>query len=412
MGQSEATAQATSDVARDIIAKSDAYGAHNYKPLPVVLERGEGVWVWDVNGTKYMDMLSAYSALSQGHRHPRIIAALVEQAQRITLTSRAFRNDKLAGLYERLVKLTGLPRVLPMNSGAEAVESAIKIARKWGVEHKGVEDGKQEIIACSNNFHGRTIAIISCSTEEQYRRGFGPLNTGFRIVPYGDADAFAAAITDNTVGFLVEPIQGEAGINIPPEGYLQKAAEICKQRGVMLLLDEVQTGFGRTGKMFCCEHEGVKPDAIIMGKALSGGVYPVSAVAASEELMGVLHPGDHGSTFGGNPLGAAVACAALDVLVDENLAERAAEMGAYVLERLRAVDSKHVREVRGRGLLIGIDLHESAGGARRFCEALMLDGLLCKETHETVIRLAPPLVVTRDELDWALERVERVLLDN
>jgi ornithine--oxo-acid transaminase len=394
---------------KQIIEQAEALGAANYHPLPVVLVRGEGVWVWDVEGQKYMDFLSAYSALSHGHRHPKVIAALVEQASRITLTSRAFHNDQLGELYARLVKLTALPRVLPMNTGAEAVETALKAMRRWGERVKGVPAGKGEIVVCEDNFHGRTITIVSFSSEAAYRDGFGPLTPGFRRVAYGDIDALQGAINENTVGFLVEPIQGEAGIVVPPDGYLASAAEICKQQRVLLATDEIQTGFGRTGKMFCFEYDAVQPDIVIMGKALGGGVMPVSAIAASEEVMGVFDPGSHGSTFGGNPLAAAVGCAALDALVDEKLTERAERLGAHVMQRLSALESPHVDRVRGKGLLLGIVLRPEAGGARRFCEALMHEGLLCKETHEHVIRLAPPLTISEQDLDWALDQIEAVL---
>ncbi len=396
--------------ATQVIQQTETYGAHNYHPLPVVIERAEGVWVWDTEGKTFMDLLSAYSALSHGHRHPRLIEALIAQAQKVTLTSRAFHNDQLGELYKRLVELTKLPRVLPMNTGAEAVETAIKAVRRWGEEVKGVPAGQGEIIVCANNFHGRTTTIISFSSEKEYKRGFGPFTPGFSIIPYGDADALQQAITSNTVGFLVEPIQGEAGIIVPPEGYLGQVAALCKEHRVALMADEIQVGFGRTGKMFCCDHDDVTPDLYILGKALGGGVLPVSAVCGKEEILGVFEPGSHGSTFGGNPLAAAVACAALDVLVDERLTENAAEQGAYLMEKLRAVDSPHVDHVRGRGLLIGVVLKDSAGGARRFCEALMQDGLLCKETHENVIRIAPPLTITREELDWAHARVAKALM--
>ncbi len=394
---------------QEIISKTDTYGADNYHPLPVVLSKGQGVWVWDVEGKKYMDMLSAYSALSHGHRHPKIIAALIKQAEQITLTSRAFHNDILGELYQRLSKLTGLPKVLPMNTGAEAVETAIKAARKWGYDVKGVEHDKAEIIICRNNFHGRTVTIVSASSEEDYRRGFGPFTPGFKMIEYGQIEALKGAITKNTVAFLMEPIQGEAGILIPPAGYLKEAYELCKQNRVLFVADEVQTGFGRTGKLFCCQHENVLPDIYIMGKTLGGGVYPVSAIAATKEVMDVFTPGIHGSTFGGNPLAAAVGVAALDTLVEERLAERSHEMGEYLMQKLRAMSSPHVKEIRGRGLFVGIDLKPEAGGARRFCEKLMAEGILAKETHESVIRLAPPLTITQEELDWAIERVEKVL---
>lgn len=394
---------------KEIIEKTEHYGANNYHPLPVVLTRGEGVWMWDVEGNKYMDMLSAYSALSHGHRHPKVIAALKTQADRLTLTSRAFNNDLLGELYERVARLTKLPKVLPMNTGAEAVETALKAARKWGYQVKGVAPEAAEIIACTNNFHGRTITIVSFSTEEDYRQGFGPFTPGFKVVEYGNIESLKDAITPNTVAFLVEPIQGEAGIRIPPVGYLKQAYDFCKKHRVLLMADEVQTGFARTGKMFCCEYENVLPDVIIMGKALGGGVMPVSAVAATEEVMNVFQPGQHGSTFGGNPLAAAVGVAALDALVEEDMAGKAYQQGEYLMGKLRQICSPHIKEIRGRGLLIGIDLKPEAGGARRFCEALMKEGILAKETHESVIRLAPPLVITTEELDWALEKLTRVL---
>lgn len=394
---------------KEIIEKTERYGAHNYHPLPVVLSRGEGVWVWDVEGNRYLDMLSAYSALSHGHRHPRVMAALKEQADRITLTSRAFHNDRLGELYQRISTLTGLPRVLPMNTGAEAVETAIKVARKWGYQVKGVPADRAEIIACTGNFHGRTVTVVSFSTEEDYRQGFGPFTPGFSVVEYGKIEALERAITPNTVGLLVEPIQGEAGIRIPPAGYLSQAHELCRKHRLLLLADEVQTGFGRTGKMFCCEHEGVLPEIMIMGKALGGGALPVSAIAATEEVMSVLRPGQHGSTFGGNPLAAAVGVAALDALVEEDLTGRSQRHGEYLMSKLRQIASRHVREIRGLGLLVGIELAPEAGGARRLCEALMREGILAKETHESVIRLAPPLVISTQELDWALERLARVL---
>ena len=394
---------------QQIIDKTNHFGANNYLPLPVVLTRGEGVWVWDVEGNKYMDMLSAYSALSHGHRHPRVIAALLQQAERLTLTSRAFHNDLLGELYERVVKATGLPKVLPMNTGAEAVETALKAARKWGETVKGVPVGQGQIICCENNFHGRTITIVTFSTEQDYRSGFGPFTPGFEIVEYGNIEALEECINERTVAFLVEPIQGEAGILIPPEGYLAAAHELCKKHNVLLMADEIQTGLGRTGKMFCCEHEGVLPEVMILGKALGGGVLPVSAIAATEEVMGVFEPGQHGSTFGGNPLAAAVGIAALDALVDEELSDKAAARGDYLMGKLAAISSPHIKEIRGKGLLVGIDLEPEAGGARHYCEALQAEGILAKETHESVIRLAPPLTITEEELDWAIERVARVL---
>ncbi|GLG02088.1 ornithine aminotransferase [Alicyclobacillus hesperidum subsp. aegles] len=384
------------------------YGAKNYNPLPVVLVKGEGVWVWDEDGNRYLDMLSAYSALNQGHRHPKIIAALKDQADQITLTSRAFYNDKLGRMYERLAKLTGKPMILPMNTGAEAVETAIKAARRWAYDVKHVPADQAEIIVCEGNFHGRTTTIISFSSDAEYQRGFGPLTPGFRIVPYGDIAALRAAITPNTAAFLVEPIQGEAGIVLPPDGYLRAAHELCKQNNVLFVADEIQTGLGRTGKMFACEWEQVVPDVYIIGKALGGGVFPVSAVAADEEVLGVFEPGSHGSTFGGNPLGAAVAVAALDVLEDEDLVERSRTLGAAFLSRLRNVHSPVVKEVRGRGLFVGVELTTKA---RPYCERLKQEGLLCKETHDTTIRLAPPLVIREEELDWALARIERVLTE-
>jgi ornithine--oxo-acid transaminase len=391
----------------DYIQLEDSHGAHNYHPLDVVLEKAEGVWVYDVEGKRYLDCLAAYSAVNQGHCHPRILAALIEQASKVTLTSRAFRNDQLALLYQQLHDLTGFDMALPMNSGAEAVETAVKAARKWGHKVKGIPDGKAEIIVCANNFHGRTVTIISFSTDEQYRDGFGPFTPGFKVIPYGDAKALRAAITPNTCAFLVEPIQGEAGIIIPPKGFLKEAAEICKENRVLLIADEIQSGLGRTGKLFAFMHEDIRPDAVIVGKALSGGFYPVSAVLASKEVLGVFNPGDHGSTFGGNPLACAVARTALRVLVEERMVERSAELGAYFLDRLKTIRSSHIKEVRGIGLWIGIELNTAA---RPFCEALKEHGILCKETHERVIRIAPPLVISREEVGWAVERIERVLV--
>lgn len=391
------------------ISLENKYGANNYHPLDVVITRGEGIWVWDVDGKKYMDCLSAYSAVNQGHCHPRIVQAVSEQARRITLTSRAFRNDRLGILYEKLAKISGLPKVLPMNSGAEAVETALKAIRKWAYTVKGVPDNQAEIIVCANNFHGRTISIISFSTETQYKTHFGPLTPGFKIIPFGDAAALREAITPNTAGFLVEPIQGEGGIIIPPAGYLKEAEAICRENNLLFVLDEIQTGLCRTGKMFAFEYENVKPDGLIVGKALSGGMYPVSAFLASEELMGVFKPGDHGSTFGGNPLGAAIASAALDVLIEEKLAALAAEMGEYFMSKLKTLSSPYIKEIRGKGLLIGVELKPEAGGARRFCEALKDEGILSKETHENVIRFAPPLVITKEDIDWAFEKIKKVL---
>ncbi len=391
------------------IQLEEEYGAQIYLPLNVVIERGEGVWVWDVDGQKYLDCLAAYSALNQGHRHPAIVAALVEQAQKVTLTSRAFRSTQLGLFYEELARLTGYDMVLPMNSGAEAVETAIKAARKWAYTAKGVPAGQAEIIAAQGNFHGRTISLISISTEPLYREAFEPLTPGFVTVPYGDAEAVARAITPNTAAVLLEPIQGEAGVIVPPAGYLRAVAEICRQQNVLLIADEIQTGLGRTGRLLASEHEGVRPDMVVLGKALGGGVYPVSAVVADRPVLGRLRPGEHGSTFGGNPLAAAVGRAALRVIVDEHLAENAATQGEYFQERLAEIPSRHVKEVRGKGLLIGVELLPSAGGARRFCEALMQHGILCKETHDNVIRFAPPLIIDRATIDWALDPIAAVL---
>ncbi|MDB5418999.1 MAG: Ornithine/acetylornithine aminotransferase [Phenylobacterium sp.] len=393
----------------DYIALEAQYGAKNYKPLDVVLTRGEGVYVWDVEGRRYLDCLSAYSAVNQGHCHPKILAAMVEQAGRLTLTSRAFRNDQLAPFYEELCALTHSHKVLPMNSGAEAVETALKVARKWGYEVKGVPDGAAEIIVCDGNFHGRTVAIVGFSTDPQSRGGFGPFAPGFKVVPFGDADALEAAITPNTVAFLVEPIQGEAGVIIPPAGYLKRARELCTQHEVILILDEIQTGLGRTGKLLAEEHEGVEADLTLIGKALSGGFYPVSAVLSNSEVMSVLHPGEHGSTFGGNPLACAVARAALKVIVDEGLVENAAAIGGRLKASLEAIATSSVKEIRGRGLMIAVELHADAGGARRVCEALQARGLLAKETHEHTIRIAPPLILTADQADWIAEQFAAVL---
>ena len=384
----------------------NTYGAHNYHPLDVVIERAQGVWVYDVEGKRYLDCLASYSAVNQGHCHPRILQTLIDQAHKVTLTSRAFRNDQLPLLYKELHDLTGYEMALPMNSGAEAVETAVKTARKWGYTVKGIPEGQAEIIVCANNFHGRTVTIVSFSTDEQYRRGFGPFTPGFKIIPYGDARALAAAITPHTCAFLVEPIQGEAGIIIPPEGFLREAAEICRRNRVLLMADEIQSGLGRTGKLFAYMHEGIQPDVPIIGKALAGGFYPVSAVLASREILGVYQPGDHGSTFGGNPLGCAVARTSLRVLMEENLVERSAELGAYFLERLGTLRSPDLRQVRGRGLWIGIEMNSLA---RPYCEALKREGILCKETHDRVIRIAPPLVITREEIDWAFDRIRKVI---
>ena len=390
---------------KELIELENQYGAHNYHPLDVVIERAEGVWVYDIDGKRYLDCLAAYSAVNQGHCHPKILRTLKEQAEKVTLTSRAFRNDQLGLLYKQLHDLTGFDMALPMNSGAEAVETAVKTARKWGYKVKGIPDGKAEIIVCANNFHGRTVTLISCSTETQYRWGFGPFTPGFKVIPFGDAQALEEAIGPNTCAFLVEPIQGEAGIIIPPKGFLQEAAEICRRNGVLLAADEIQSGLGRTGKLFAYMHEGIQPDILIIGKALGGGFYPVSAVLAAREILGVFRPGDHGSTFGGNPLACAVARAALRVLVEEKLTERSAELGAYFLGLLRSLDSPLIKEVRGRGLWIGMELNTEA---RPYCEKLKNEGVLCKETHDKVIRIAPPLVIRREEIDWAFERIARV----
>ncbi len=395
--------------ARDFIQLENDYGAMNYKPLDVVLTRGQGIWVWDVDGNKYMDCLSAYSAVNQGHCHPKIAAVMKEQAEKLTLTSRAFRNDQLGLFYKELCELTHSHTVLPMNSGAEAVESAIKAVRKWGYRERGVPEGRAEIIVCENNFHGRTITIIGFSSEPQYRDGYSPFTPGFTIIPFGDAHALEQAITPDTVAFLVEPIQGEAGIIIPPAGYLREVRRICNQRGIAMITDEIQTGLGRTGKMLAEEHEGIEADLTLIGKALSGGFYPVSAVLSNKEVLGVFQPGDHGSTFGGNPMACAIARVAMRVLVEEGMIENAARMGEYFMASLRAMKSPHVKEIRGRGLMIGVELHPEAGGARRFCEALMARGLLCKETHRNVIRFAPPLIIRREEIDWAAERIAPVL---
>jgi ornithine--oxo-acid transaminase len=399
----------THSLTSDLIALESLYGAKNYKPLDVVLTRGQGVYVWDVEGNRYLDCLSAYSAVNQGHCHPKILEAMVEQAGRLTLTSRAFRNDQLAPFYEELCALTGSHKALPMNSGAEAVESAIKVARKWGYEVKGVPEGQAEIIVAADNFHGRTVAIVGFSTDPQSRGGFGPFAPGFKVVPYGDAAALEAAIGPNTVAFLVEPIQGEAGVIIPPAGYLKRARELCTQHNVILILDEIQTGLGRTGKLLAEAHEGIEADLTLIGKALSGGFYPVSAVLSNSEVMSVLHPGEHGSTFGGNPLACAVARAALRVLVEEGMVENAARVGDRLQASLASIKADSVKDVRGRGLMLAVELHAEAGGARRVCEALQARGLLAKETHEHTIRIAPPLILTDDQADWIAEQFTAVL---
>jgi ornithine--oxo-acid transaminase len=393
----------------DFIAREARFGASNYEPLGVVLSRGEGVFVWDTQGNRYLDCLSAYSAVNQGHCHPKILAAMVEQAGRLTLTSRAFHNDQLAPFYEQIAELTGSHRVLPMNSGAEAVESAIKSVRKWGYEVKGVPDGQAEIIVCTDNFHGRTLGVVGFSTDPATREHFGPFAPGFRIIPFGDAAALEEAITPNTVAFLVEPIQGEAGVIIPPAGYFTRVRELCTAHDVMLILDEIQTGLGRTGKLLAEQHEGIEADVTLLGKALSGGFYPVSAVLSNNEVLGTLKPGQHGSTFGGNPLACAVARAALRVLVEEGMIENAAVQGERFLEGLRSIRANTIRDVRGRGLMLAVELHPEAGRARRYCEALQGKGILAKDTHEHTIRIAPPLVITGDQVDWALERIAATL---
>jgi len=396
---------------QEYIDLENRYGAHNYKPLDVVLTRGQGIWVWDVEGRRYMDCLSAYSAVNQGHCHPAIMQTLTDQARQLTLTSRAFRNDQLGLFYQDVCELTRSHKMLPMNSGAEAVETVIKAVRKWGYKVKGVPDDQAEIIVCRNNFHGRTITIVGFSSDPGSRDGFGPFTPGFKTIPFGDADALAKAITPNTVGFLVEPIQGEAGVIIPPEGYLRRAKQLCEQHNVVLILDEIQTGLGRTGKLLAEEHEGIEADLTLVGKALSGGYYPVSAVLSNKEVMDVLRPGEHGSTFGGNPLACAVARTALRVLVEEGMIENAAQMGAYFLSALQSLGSDKIKEIRGKGLMIGVELLPEAGGARQYSERLMKEGILCKETHDHILRIAPPLVITRDDIDWAIERIAKVLRD-
>ena len=395
---------------QDFIKMEEEFGAHNYHPLDIVIEKGEGIWVYDVEGNKYLDFLSAYSAVNQGHCHPRIVNVLIEQAKILTLTSRAFRNNQLAIFYKLLAEMCEMEMVLPMNTGAEAVETAIKTARKWGYKVKGVADGKAEILVCSNNFHGRTTTIVGFSSEDQSKDGFGPFTPGFKTVTFGDSDAIKNAITENTVAIMIEPIQGEGGVIIPPDGYLKECQNICKENNVLFILDEIQAGLGRTGKLFAYQYENVKPDMLILGKALSGGAYPVSAVVSSKEILSVFKPGDHGSTYGGNPLGCAIACEALKVIKEEKLVENAYELGNYFKNKLKTINSKHIKEVRGRGLFIGVELHPEAKGARRFCEALKEDGLLCKETHKNIIRFAPPLVIKKEDLDWAFEKIEKVLL--
>ncbi len=394
---------------QDYLKEVDEVSAHNYHPLPVVLSKGEGCWVWDVEGKKYLDMLSAYSAVNQGHRHPKMIKALKDQADRITLTSRAFHNDQMGPFLAKLCEMTGYRRALPMNTGAEGVETAVKAARRWGYVKKGIGEDKAEIIVCSDNFHGRTVTIVSFSTEPLYRDGFGPMTPGFKVIPFGDADALERAITKNTCAFLVEPIQCEAGVKIPPDGYLKRVREITKRHNILFMADEIQTGLGRTGRMFACDHEGVHPDAMILGKALGGGVYPVSAFVADDDVMDVFVPGNHGSTFGGNPLGAAAGIAALGILIDEKVPERAHEMGTYIMNELAKTGSDSVGEIRGRGLIIGVEIKASVSKARPFCEKLMQEGILAKETHDQVIRICPPLIIDKETADWALARIRKVL---
>lgn len=389
-----------------VIQQTENYGANNYMPLPIVIHKAEGIWVEDPEGNRYMDLLSAYSAVNQGHCHPRIIAALKEQAEKVTLTSRAFHNDQLGPWYEKVCKLTNKDMALPMNTGAEAVETAVKTARRWAYDVKGVKEDQAEIIACVDNFHGRTMTAVSLSSDKDNRRGFGPMLPGFKTIPFGDIEALKAAITENTAGFLFEPIQGEAGVNIPPEGFLREAYDVCKENNVLYIADEIQAGLGRSGKMLACDWENVDPDIIILGKALGGGVFPISCIVANEDILGVFEPGSHGSTFGGNPLASAVSIAALDVLIDEDLAERANELGHYFITELQKINNPVIKEVRGKGLFIGMELTEHA---RPYCEALMKKGLLCKETHDNVIRFAPPLIIEKEELNWALERIKEVL---
>ena len=399
----------TSGRTKECLELAETFGAHNYHPLPVVIERGQGIWVWDVEGKKYMDCLSAYSAVNQGHCHPRLVATVKQQAERLTLTSRAFHNDQTAPFFRELAELCNMEMVLPMNSGAEAVETAIKTARKWGYLKKAVEADKAEIIVFENNFHGRTTTIVGFSSDAQSRDDFGPFTPGFRAVPYGDMEAVRKTVNRNTVGILVEPIQGEAGVIVPPDGFLSALRNLCTEENVLLLADEIQTGLGRTGRLFACQHESVVPDVYIIGKALGGGFYPISAVVSSKDVLDIFRPGDHGSTFGGNPLACALARESLRILLDEKLAERAHDMGAYFMNGIRDIGSPLVHEVRGKGLLIGVELTPESGPAREYCEALMERGILCKETHETVIRFAPPLVIEREEIDWALDRIREVL---
>lgn len=391
---------------KDVINQTEQYGAHNYDPLPVVVSKAEGIWAEDLEGNRYMDMLSAYSSVNQGHRHPKIIQALKKQADAVTLTSRAFHNDQLGPWYEAVCKLTNKEMVLPMNTGAEAVETAIKTARRWAYDVKGVENNKAEIIACEGNFHGRTMTAVSLSSEKEYQHGFGPMLPGIKIIPYGDIDALKEAINENTAGFLLEPIQGEAGIVMPPEGFLKEAYDLCKEQNVLFMADEIQSGLGRSGKMFACDWENVSPDIIILGKALGGGVFPISCVVADKDILGVFNPGSHGSTFGGNPLACAVSIAALEVIEDEKLVDRSLELGNFMMDELKKIKNPVIKEVRGKGLFIGVELTESA---RPYCEQLKELGLLCKETHENVIRFAPPLIIEKEELEWALDKIKKVL---
>ncbi len=393
-------------LSQDIIDQTQEYGAKNYHPLPIVISKAEGVWVEDPEGNRYMDMLSAYSAVNQGHRHPRIIQALNEQAERVTLTSRAFHNDQLGPWYEKICKITNKEMALPMNTGAEAVETAVKATRRWAYDVKGVEEGKAEIIACEGNFHGRTMTAVSLSSEEEYKRGFGPMLPGIKLIPYGDIDALKEAITENTAGFLLEPIQGEAGIVMPPEGFLKEAYDVCNKENVLFVADEIQAGLGRSGKMFACDWEDVSPDVLILGKALGGGVFPISCVVANKDVLGVFNPGSHGSTFGGNPLACAVSVASLDVIEEEKLAKRSLDLGDHMMRELQSIDNPKIKEVRGKGLFIGVEMTEEA---RPYCEKLKEKGLLCKETHKNVIRFAPPLVIEKDDLDWAIKQITEVL---
>lgn len=391
---------------KNIIELTETFGAKNYNPLPIVISKASGIWVEDPEGNKYMDMLSAYSAVNQGHRHPKIIRALKQQADRVTLTSRAFHSDQLGPWYEKICSLTKKEMALPMNTGAEAVETAIKAARRWGYDVKGVADNKAEIIACVGNFHGRTMTAVSLSSEAEYKRGFGPMLPGIKLIPFGNIEALAQAITPNTAAFLIEPIQGEAGIIIPPSGFLKQAYDLCKANNVLFIADEIQVGLGRTGKLFACDWEDVEPDLYILGKALGGGVFPISCVVANKDILGVFNPGSHGSTFGGNPLACAVSIAALDVTIEENLAERSLKLGEYFINKLKEIKHPIIKDIRGRGLFIGMELNAPA---RKYCEALKEEGLLCKETHDTVIRFAPPLIITEEELEWAIQRINKVI---